>query len=41
MLPGGLPIRDASTALVGAIGISGGSPEQDVAIAEAALRLIA
>lgn len=41
MLPGGLPIRDASTALVGAIGVSGGSPEQDVAIAEAALRLIA
>jgi uncharacterized protein GlcG (DUF336 family) len=34
--PGGVPLRDAGGRLVGAVGVSGGSPEQDADIARAA-----
>ena len=34
--PGGVPLRDANGRLVGAIGVSGGSPDQDADIARAA-----
>jgi len=34
--PGGVPLRDANGRLVGAIGVSGGSPDQDAEIARAA-----
>lgn len=36
-LAGGLPLRDADGVLVGAVGVGGGAPAQDQAIAEAAL----
>ncbi|PSJ36500.1 GlcG/HbpS family heme-binding protein [Allosphingosinicella deserti] len=35
--PGGVPLIDADGVLIGAIGVSGGAPSQDLAIAEAAL----
>jgi glc operon protein GlcG len=38
-MPGGLPIR-YENACIGGIGISGGKPEQDIAIAEAGLAAI-
>ena len=38
---GGLPVRDASGALVGAIGVSGGSADQDEDCARAAIAAIA
>jgi uncharacterized protein GlcG (DUF336 family) len=34
--PGGVPLRDAGGRLVGAVGVSGGSPDQDADIARAA-----
>jgi len=34
--PGGVPLTSADGALIGAVGVSGGSPEQDVDIARAA-----
>lgn len=34
---GGLPVRDHEGALIGAIGVSGGSTEQDIACAEYAV----
>ncbi len=34
--PGGVPLRDADGRLLGAIGVSGGSPDQDADIARAA-----
>lgn len=37
LIPGGLPIVDSTGALIGAIGVSGGTPEQDAAIANAPL----
>lgn len=36
-LPGGLPVYDATGALIGALGVSGATPEQDVATARAAI----
>lgn len=36
-LPGGLPVYDAEGVLLGAIGVSGASPEEDVAAARAAI----
>lgn len=35
-MPGGLPVRHEA-AVIGAVGVSGGSPDQDVAIAQAAV----
>jgi len=35
--PGGLPLFDAAGALVGAVGVSGGAPSQDLEIAQAAV----
>jgi len=35
---GGLPIRDGEGRVIGGIGVSGGSEEQDIACAEAGLR---
>lgn len=40
LLAGGYPIRDGD-AVVGGIGVSGGTPEQDMEIAEAALAALA
>lgn len=37
LMGGGLPLFDGSGALIGALGVSGGTPEQDAAIARAAL----
>ncbi|MFO7249389.1 MAG: heme-binding protein [Actinomycetes bacterium] len=37
-LPGGVPLRDAD-AVIGGVGVSGGSPEQDVACARIAASL--
>ena len=37
ILPGGLPIVDASGVCIGAIGASGGSPSQDVECVQAGL----
>lgn len=34
--PGGVPLTSADGALIGAVGVSGGSPEQDADIARAA-----
>merc|ERR1712107_617431 len=34
--PGGVPIKDAQGALVGSVGVSGGSVEQDLQVAQAA-----
>jgi uncharacterized protein GlcG (DUF336 family) len=34
--PGGVPLRDADGRLFGAVGVSGGSPDQDAEIARAA-----
>lgn len=36
VFPGGLPLFDAAGALVGAVGVSGGAPSQDLEIAKAA-----
>jgi uncharacterized protein GlcG (DUF336 family) len=36
LFPGGLPLLDAQGALIGAVGISGGAPSQDLEIAQAA-----
>ena len=36
IIPGGLPIKDGSN-VIGGIGVSGGTPEEDVAICQAAL----
>lgn len=38
LMGGGLPITDDSGTVIGAVGISGGTPEQDADIARAALR---
>lgn len=35
--PGGVPLRNADGQLLGAVGVSGGSPEQDADIARAAV----
>lgn len=35
--PGGLPLINAGGVLIGAVGVSGGAPSQDLAIAEAAV----
>jgi uncharacterized protein GlcG (DUF336 family) len=37
LMGGGLPLFDEQGALLGALGVSGGTPEQDAAIARAAL----
>lgn len=37
LMGGGLPILDASGQLIGAIGVSGGTPEQDAELARAAV----
>jgi uncharacterized protein GlcG (DUF336 family) len=34
--PGGLPVTDANGTLIGAVGVSGGAPTQDLEIAQAA-----
>ncbi|QVQ50850.1 heme-binding protein [Spiractinospora alimapuensis] len=36
---GGVPLRDGSGAVVGAVGVSGGTGEQDQAVADAAARV--
>lgn len=36
VFPGGLPLRDAAGVLLGAVGVSGGSPAQDLEVAQAA-----
>lgn len=36
VFPGGLPLFDAQGALIGAVGVSGGVPSQDLEIAQAA-----
>ena len=38
-IPGGLPVMDGSKVL-GGVGVSGGTPEEDVLICEAAIRSI-
>ena len=38
LMGGGLPITDESGRLIGAVGVSGGTPEQDAEIARAALK---
>lgn len=38
--PGGLPIRDSSGAIIGAVGVSGSTVEDDHAVAEAAVAAI-
>ncbi len=38
-IPGGLPIKDGDD-LIGAIGVAGGTPEQDVAISKAAIAAV-
>ncbi len=38
-IPGGLPVRDAD-ALIGGLGVAGGSIEQDVIVATEALRIL-
>ncbi|MBB1626376.1 heme-binding protein [Achromobacter sp. UMC71] len=37
LMGGGVPLFDGQGALIGALGVSGGTPEQDAAIARAAL----
>lgn len=37
LMGGGIPLFDAQGALLGALGVSGGTPEQDAAIARAAI----
>jgi len=37
VFPGGLPLFDAKGALIGALGVSGGTPSQDLEIARAAV----
>ncbi len=37
LMGGGLPLFDGGGALIGALGVSGGTPEQDAAIARAAI----
>lgn len=36
LMGGGLPLRDTAGELIGALGVSGGTPEQDAALARAA-----
>ncbi len=36
VFPGGLPLFDAAGAFIGAVGVSGGAPSQDLEIAQAA-----
>lgn len=36
-VPGGVPVRDADGRVIGGIGSSGGSPDQDLEIANAAV----
>jgi len=38
-IPGGLPIRDGDD-IIGGIGVSGGTPEEDVTVCEAALAAV-
>ena len=38
-IPGGLPIKDGDT-VIGGIGVSGGTPEEDVAVCTAALAAV-
>ncbi|WP_452224458.1 GlcG/HbpS family heme-binding protein [Lacinutrix chionoecetis] len=38
--PGGLPIKDANDKVIGAIGVSGGTVEEDHAVAEAGLKAL-
>jgi uncharacterized protein GlcG (DUF336 family) len=38
-IPGGLPIMDGSE-MVGGIGVSGGTPEEDVAVCQAAIAIL-
>ncbi|MCD9087008.1 heme-binding protein [Stenotrophomonas sp. SY1] len=40
VFPGGLPLFDASGALIGAVGVSGGAPSQDLDIAQAAAAVL-
>jgi uncharacterized protein GlcG (DUF336 family) len=35
--PGGLPVTDANGTVIGAVGVSGGAPSQDLEIAQAAV----
>ena len=37
---GGIPLTDADGAMIGAIGVSGGAPSQDLEIAEAAVAVL-
>ena len=37
VFPGGLPLVDATGAVIGAVGVSGGAPEQDLEVAQAAV----
>lgn len=37
LMGGGLPLFDSEGALIGALGVSGGTPEQDAALARAAV----
>ena len=41
VFPGGLPLFDATGQLIGAIGVSGGAPSQDLDIAKAAAAALA
>jgi len=41
LFPGGLPLFDASGALLGAVGVSGGAPSQDLEVARAAVAALA
>ncbi|HEV2505397.1 MAG TPA: heme-binding protein [Mesorhizobium sp.] len=36
MIGGGVPLHDGDGTLIGAVGVSGGAPDQDAAIARAA-----
>jgi len=38
--PGGIPIKDQSGAIIGAVGVSGGSVEEDHAVAKAGLKAL-
>jgi uncharacterized protein GlcG (DUF336 family) len=38
-LPGGEPVRDSNDHLVGAVGFSGGTPDQDLSVVQAALAI--
>jgi len=41
VFPGGLPLFDSAGVLIGAIGVSGGAPSQDLDIAQAAAAALA